>query len=193
MLHRFAIADLPTMPWKNGGGRTREVVCWPPGADMAACDWRVSIASITRSGPFSVFAGMDRHILLLAGDGVLLDAPGHWRHALDTPLQPFAFAGDAAVDCTLRGGESTDFNVMTRRGAVQADVQVLCHSAPLRETTGGVLLAVHGGWTLETGATRLDVQAGEGVWWADAAHDWGCTPHCARARLVAVRLTSMGE
>jgi environmental stress-induced protein Ves len=195
MFTRFAIADLPRMPWKNGGGSTREVVCQPPGAGMDAFDWRVSIATIAQSGPFSVFAGIDRSIILLEGDGVHLSAPGHWEHALTTPAQPFAFSGDLAVDCRLLGGESTDFNVMTRRGVVAAAVQVHSAAAQLDSAWGGVLLALRGHWSLTDGAETLDLHAGEGVWWADAARCWQVQPRDSSddgpARLVSVGIASL--
>lgn len=191
MRHRFAIVDLPRTPWKNGGGSTREVVCQPPGAGMAGFDWRVSIATIAQPGPFSVFAGIDRSIVLLDGDGVQLHAPGHFEHRLDVPGQPFAFAGDVAVDCTLFGGESTDFNVMTRRGVVRADVQVHTARATLAAATAGVLLALDGDWSLNDGNTLLDVPAGQGVWWADTPTAWACSAGHAAARLLSVRIATV--
>lgn len=192
-LHRFAIADLPPMPWKNGGGSTREVVCQPPGAGMDRFDWRVSIASITQSGPFSVFPGIDRSIALLEGDGVQLRAPGHFDHRLDTPAQPFAFAGDLAVDCTLLGDASTDFNVMTRRGVVCADVAVHHGAATLPTAMGGVLLALEGGWQLASSQETLDVPAGHGVWWAEPVGTWQLQPRTAQARLLAVMIRPAGQ
>ena len=71
----FDLRSVPAMPWKNGGGSTRELACWPPGADTSGFDWRVSVASIAAAGPFSVFAGVDRNIMLLDGDGVHLAQP----------------------------------------------------------------------------------------------------------------------
>lgn len=192
MLHRFALADLAPTPWKNGGGSTREVVCQPPGTGMDSFDWRVSIASIAQSGPFSVFPGIDRTILLLAGDGVQLHAPGHFDHRLDTPALPFAFAGDVAVDCTLLGGESTDFNVMTRRGVVCADVAVHHSAATIPAAMGGVLLVLEGDWQLASAPKMLDLAPGQGVWWQGPAA-WRCTPTRAQARLVAVRVLPAGS
>lgn len=192
MFYRFAIADLPRTPWKNGGGSTREVVCQPPGAGMDSFNWRVSIASIAQSGPFSVFPGIDRSILLLEGDGVQLHAPGHFNHRLDTPGQPFAFAGDVALDCTLLGGESIDFNVMTRRGVVRADVAVCDGPTTVPTAMGGVLLALEGAWQLARGPKMLDVAPGQGVWWRGPSA-WRCTPTSAQARLVAVRVLPAGS
>ena len=88
-VHRFDIAALPAAPWKNGGGVTREIVCSPPGAGMEGFDWRVSIATIDKPGPFSAFAGVDRVIMLLDGTGVRLRShDGHIDHRLEVPYAP---------------------------------------------------------------------------------------------------------
>jgi hypothetical protein len=192
MLQRFAITDLAATPWKNGGGSTREVVCQPPGAGMDAFDWRVSIASIAQSGPFSLFPGIDRTILLLDGDGVHLQSGHGIDHRLTTPLEPFAFSGDLALDCTLLGGESTDFNVMTRRGVARAAVQVHRTHATLESSSGGVLLALHGGWTLSNGRETLELAPGQGAWWHGATA-WHGAAATAQARLVSVCIAPTGS
>ena len=111
------LATTPTVAWKNGGGSTRELACWPPGAGMDSFAWRVSVATIARPGPFSAFPGVDRQIMLLEGDGVQLQAgAGQWQHALTQRWAPFAFSGKEPVDCRMLGGVSTDFNLMLRRG-----------------------------------------------------------------------------
>ena len=68
----FDLNEIAPRPWKNGGGSTREIACWPQGADMDSFGWRVSIATIAQAGPFSAFPGINRQIMLLAGDGVQL-------------------------------------------------------------------------------------------------------------------------
>ena len=211
-LRRFAVDSLPVTPWKNGGGSTCEIACWPPGAGLADFAWRLSIASIALSGPFSVFAGVDRSIMLLDGDGVhLLSVPStdstqtgqvDIDHRLDTPLQPFSFTGDNAVHCTLLGGPSRDFNVMTRRGEWHADVQVLSSSVSTQAAPHGMLLAVHGSWQL--GAGHDPLQAGEGLVWTDESASWHIAPQLepqlqpqseagareTQPRLLLVRLSS---
>jgi environmental stress-induced protein Ves len=183
-LQRFTVDSLPVTPWKNGGGGTCEIACWPPGAGLADFAWRLSIASIARSGPFSVFAGVNRCIMLLDGDGVHLmsvqstDSTQTGQvdidHRLDTSMQPFAFSGDNAVHCTLLGGPSRDFNVMTRRGEWHADVQVLSSSVSTQAAPHGMLLAVHGSWQL--GAGHDPLQAGEGLVWTDESASWHIAP-----------------
>ena len=83
-VHLFASTQLAASPWKNGGGTTQEIACWPPGAGLESFSWRISIARIARSGPFSAFPGIDRVITLLDGAGVRLhSADGEIDHAGD--------------------------------------------------------------------------------------------------------------
>ena len=56
--------------WRNGGGWTREIHAEP--ADAGDWGWRLSIAEITADGPFSTFEGVDRELVLLAGEGLRL-------------------------------------------------------------------------------------------------------------------------
>ena len=68
-------SDSQRVRWKNDGGWTTEIAREP--ADAAeAFRWRVSIADIESDGPFSNFPGVDRDLLLLAGNGIELDIDG---------------------------------------------------------------------------------------------------------------------
>lgn len=187
----FASAQLPCTPWKNGGGTTREIACLPAGACAADFQWRLSIAEIAASGPFSVFAGIDRVITLLSGDGVrLFTADGHIDHALSQPLQPFAFPGDVVLDCTLLGSTCQDFNVMVRRsfGAAQVQAQQQTWSLPAH----GALLVQQGRWrlTLPDGSTTLmDASAQDGAHWSGLTGAASVHPLTADAQLLAVTIT----
>ncbi|WP_431125927.1 HutD/Ves family protein [Variovorax paradoxus] len=185
-VHRFSRAALLATPWKNGGGTTQEIVSWPPGAGLGSFGWRASIATIAAAGPFSVFAGVDRSIMLLEGDGVrLFTQDGRVDHALDVPHRPFAFSGDDAIDCALLGAASSnDFNIMTRRGEWRADVRVLAHASAIEPAPHGVLLALRGAWRLNGEACA----EGEGLCWTDAAQAWQAVPEGEGARLAAVRI-----
>ena len=190
-LHRFDTARLAATPWKNGGGTTREIVCQPPGAGMDGFDWRVSIATIAAAGPFSAFPGVDRVIMLLAGAGVRLHSvAGQVDHRLDTPGAPFAFAGDIALDCELLGGASTDFNVMTRRDRLRAEVRVVDAACAIAPAERGLLLALNGSWQLQADAGPLTCAADTGLWWDGALQRWRATPQRPGATLVVVRLES---
>jgi len=189
-VHRFARGTLPVMPWKNGGGITCEIASWPVGAGLDHFDWRVSIATIAASGPFSVFAGVDRTIMLLDGAGVRLRAAdGSLEHRLDQPHQPFAFSGEIALDCTLLGNASSDFNVMSRRARCVADVTVLNCAESLAAAASGLLMSLRGSWHANNGETDATLTAGAGLWWADASTGWTLAPNGDSAQLVSVRWT----
>jgi uncharacterized protein len=121
-------ADLVATPWKNGGGVTREVAAFPPGAGLDAFLWRVSVAEVAQAGPFSRFIGIDRTLVLLSGAGMWLDeangASGANTHALTQPLDIAQFKGDAQIDARLVDGPTRDFNLMVRSGAAVGEVDV---------------------------------------------------------------------
>ncbi|MEO6954519.1 MAG: HutD family protein [Polyangia bacterium] len=106
-------ANLVPAPWKNGGGSTTTIAVEPQGASLDDFDWRISLATIDRDGPFSSFPGIDRSLALVEGGGVELDVAGR-RVVLGQDV--LEFPGELAVTAKLHGGSTTDFNVMTRRG-----------------------------------------------------------------------------
>jgi environmental stress-induced protein Ves len=108
-------ADRVAVPWKNGGGVTRDVIVSPAGATMDDFDWRISIAEIAGSGPFSRFPGIDRKLAVLAGK-VALTVEGSAPVVLDPHSAALDFHGESAVQADLVDGPSMDLNVMTRRG-----------------------------------------------------------------------------
>jgi environmental stress-induced protein Ves len=99
-------------PWKNGGGATRDIATSPPGASFDTFDWRLSLAQVDRDGPFSRFDDVDRTLVLLSG-AMTLHEDDRQIHLVRN--EPFAFAGERAIEATVSGA-TLDFNVMTRRG-----------------------------------------------------------------------------
>ena len=102
--------DYPRMPWKNGGGSTEEITR-DAGHGLDGFGWRLSIADIGESGGFSTFAGYQRVITVLQGDGMTLRVDGRDTRPL-LALDPFAFAGESQVSCRLLGGPIRDFNLI---------------------------------------------------------------------------------
>lgn len=185
LMNRFSRDALQAMPWKNGGGVTQEVVCWPEGAGMDTFDWRISIARIASDGPFSAFPGVDRVITLLDGAGVrLLSSEGGFDHSLDVPLQPFAFAGDVPVEARLLAGTCSDFNVMTRRNSCRSAVTVCRESLVLETCPAGLLMAVQGRWL----ANGQILSPGQGLWWESGGHSWSLESADNGAALLAVTI-----
>jgi len=107
-------AERTPVPWKNGGGLTREVAVSPPGSDLTAFDWRVSIAEIRTPGPFSLFEGIERRMAVLDGR-LSLAIDGRPAITLTPETEPVAFAGDLPAVAAPLGAQVTDLNVMTRR------------------------------------------------------------------------------
>lgn len=107
--------DLAVVPWRNGGGVTREVAAFHDPSAGADFLWRLSIATVNADGPFSNFAAIERTIAVLAGRGIALQLPDRTVSVTDDG-DPFSFAGETPVHARVIDGETTDLNVMTRRG-----------------------------------------------------------------------------
>ncbi len=193
-LQRFDRTTLTATPWKNGGGMTREVVCWPPGASLDTFHWRVSIATIARDGPFSAFPGIDRVITLLEGGGVHLTSDdGRIDHRLDTPMQPYAFAGEASVHARLLADVCEDFNVMARRAACRAQVRVVRQAGEV-SAPQGLLLVTQGVWSAQiAGQDAQSLPVPHGLWWDGAMAAWQLHPRTPEATLLAVTIEPAPE
>ena len=114
------------MPWKNGSGTTTEIAIDPPDADVGGrFRWRLSIADVERSGPFSAFAGYERTIMVIAGQGMDLSVGGRPARRLDRAFEPFVFSGDAPAECQLLGGPIRDFNLMVDRSSLRSRLEVV--------------------------------------------------------------------
>jgi environmental stress-induced protein Ves len=116
-----------SVPWKNGGGMTREILREP--AEPAAFDWRLSLATIDSPGPFSAFDGYHRTLVLVTGAGVELNFSQHGTSRLSTPGQTVSFDGAWQTSCTLLDGSSTDLNLIVSAERAQSTSR----SAPLTE------------------------------------------------------------
>ncbi len=120
MIRHLLASERIAVPWKNGGGVTREVAVCPQGADMDTFLWRVSMAEVTEAGPFSCFEGIDRHLTVLRGS-LQLNLAG--KRLRLNPLDSLAFAGDVPVLGAPIEGPVTDLNIMVRRGQVRAQTR----------------------------------------------------------------------
>lgn len=96
------------MLWKNGAGFTLEIARSQGEADF---DWRISMADVTTSGPFSLFPNKQRIISVLDGQGMVL-------HVDDLPAKTlnqgdiFAFHGESQVQSELVDGAIRDLNLI---------------------------------------------------------------------------------
>jgi environmental stress-induced protein Ves len=104
--------------WKNGGGVTYEAVRVPPGGEPFS--WRVSVAHIEKSGPFSDFAGYERRMMLLQGRGLDLTFGDGRRIELRKMGDWVAFDGAGSPHCDLLDGTCIDLNLMTSKSLTAA-------------------------------------------------------------------------
>jgi environmental stress-induced protein Ves len=137
--------------WRNGGGWTREIHA----EGGPAWTWRLSIAELEGRAAFSRFPGVDRELVLLAGDGLQLEFDDGPVHALAPPCQRLRFAGERGLQGAPLGGRAQCFNLMWRREAVEA---ALWH----RPLAGAMVVFVDPGstWALHLLAGRVRFEGG---------------------------------
>jgi environmental stress-induced protein Ves len=129
-------------PWKNGAGITREIAAFPPGSGLETFGWRVSIADVDADGPFSIFPGIDRTLIILSGEGIALDVAGR-SSRLRPGEAPYSFPGDQPARSALLGGPVTDLNIMSRRGEIAHEVTAISRPRSL-QVEEGVLVWITG-------------------------------------------------
>jgi len=119
-------SDYRIMPWKNGLGSTVEIAIEPPDASASGdFNWRLSVATIGASGPFSSFPGFDRILVPLSGGSVEL-AHGESAPAVKlAKYEPYKFKGEWETQCNIDAEVARDFNVMVKRLWGKAQVKSL--------------------------------------------------------------------
>ena len=159
------------MRWRNGGGWTRELLCWPQAQDWRA---RVTVADIEADGPFSKFPGVRRWFCPIQGDAVELRFPGETtpvRMGADSEI--LLFDGQDAPDCVRLGRFTRNFNLMVQgtEGLVRPLAEPLQVS---RSATWLGIFSMNAGtvcWAEADGAEGglVEVPAMSLVWTTDAA------------------------
>ena len=99
-----------SMPWRNGVGVTREIARAPALGERFA--WRLSLASLQVSGPFSSYPGYQRCVALVDGHGFHLHVAGAEAQKLAVRGAHALFAGAAEARCELLDGPCTDLSLM---------------------------------------------------------------------------------
>lgn len=138
-------ADHRRMPWKNGRGETVEIAVFPQGATVDTFDWRISMATVSEDGPFSVFDGIDRTLSIIEGAGLVLFVEGRDAVLLTQTSMPHPFPADAQTTAKLANGTITDLNVMTRRGRFSHSVEKIVAPMTLGPSAGATLVLCHRG------------------------------------------------
>ncbi|WP_181179192.1 HutD/Ves family protein [Methylibium rhizosphaerae] len=152
------LADAAPVPWRNGGGLTRELLAWPAPHDWAL---RVSVADIDSDGPFSAYPGIERWFVVLEGEGVRLGHDGEAPLELGPRSEPHRFDGALGPACTLRNGPTRDLNLMVRRGRATGAFDAVLPGEPRCCAAG-----LHALYTTVPGTLQRD----DGAQWPVPAH-----------------------
>ena len=130
-----------SMPWRNGSGVTLEIAR-EPAADSEFL-WRLSLATVANSGPFSGYPGYRRSVSLIAGNGFRLDIGGQESAILDSVGATALFSGGASTGCTLINGRSTDLSLIVREpGTIISVTRIQDTAARIVPLQSGTLNAV---------------------------------------------------
>lgn len=190
--------ELIATPWKNGGGITRELASYPADAALDDFLWRISIAEVHQSGPFSVFPGIDRIIALLDGDGMQLESGDGSVHNLTAPFTPYRFRGEDDVHATLAGTACRDFNLMLRRDAVGGSMEIRrqAHDVTIHRASFMTLFCAQGLWEIiPAHGMRVELGRQQALIGGMAEGNLALAPLQPGSVLVAVSITplSTGE
>jgi environmental stress-induced protein Ves len=161
----FPQSEFGPMPWKNGGGSTREIVRVPENTEH--WQWRLSIADITADGPFSAFPGCTRSLTLLEGAGMALQFTDRTCD-LRPPYASCRFAGEETPECTLHDGATVDFNAIWRRDAVTIQVERRAMHGSLwclpEPGVSWFVLLLSGTLALKDQKHAPQISVGDGLW-----------------------------
>ena len=142
MLTTLSPETFKTIPWKNGLGHTTELAI-SSGGNLDNFDWRLSIASVVNDGDFSNFSGYQRNLVLIEGEGLILDHRNGDIDELTNLLDISHFDGGSKTHGSLVNGGIKDFNIMTKQNSFTAEVNcyVKQHSANIALLTNRIIFA----------------------------------------------------
>jgi len=107
--------------WKNGLGSTLELAI-NEGGTIDNFDWRISIADVKSDGPYSSFEGYTRYLTPIEGEGTALTHNDDHCENL-TKFETAIFDGGSVTVGKLNNGPIKNFNVIAKRGLVDAIVR----------------------------------------------------------------------
>lgn len=172
-------ARLPGVPWRNGGGTTRELRVGPA---VDGSTWRVSVAEIVGAATYSRFDGLQRWSAVVAGEGLDLEVDGEVRRVDRGPA--LTYPGEAVVHAVPVDGPVLNLNLMVDRawgtgrmrrrivdGAGRWDASVVAlwvlagevRVDDARAVAGQVVLPRRAGWFGASAATLVEVAVTAGA------------------------------
>ena len=156
MMRILRNADYRRMPWKNGGGETREIAASPEGASLDNFDWRLSMARVASDGPFSQFPGIERTLSVLEGNGIVLTIEGMPPILLGKARAPFGFDASVKAEAALKDGPIVDLNVMSRKGRARHHCyRILVEGKVDLEAKTTVIFSIADELTVDDGKSKI--------------------------------------
>lgn len=180
-LTRLTADDFKRVPWANGQGTTLELVRREDKG--GALLHRLSVADVVEPGPFSPLPGIDRVITLIDGAGFDLDFGGMQPAVTLRPFEPLAFSGDWPTSASAVHGPSRDFNVMTARGKVTAEVEAVTTSTRVDADLLAYVFVAKGRFVAQASNRRVATDAGELIC-CEGEETLALTPEPASVALV---------
>lgn len=125
-IRHLKVEDARRLPWKNGLGVSLELARADLPGETRDDEflWRISTSTVPVDQPFSGYAGVDRWIVVTGGQGLVLDHGKEAPAGRVAPFVPYRFSGEWPTTAHVVVGGVPDFNVLTRRGRVSAEVEV---------------------------------------------------------------------
>ena len=124
------------MPWANGLGTSYEVAS-DRNAD-GEWTWRVAIAPVVVDGQFSSLPGVDRELVVIEGNGMVLNVDSE---SVKCEFgQVIRFSGDSTTFARLVDGPVVDLGLMTVRDSVIGSMVVIADIGDVIESD--VIVAV---------------------------------------------------
>ncbi|GAA1409443.1 hypothetical protein AUR04nite_24520 [Glutamicibacter uratoxydans] len=170
-------ADLPPQPWKNGKGITRTLFS-DASESSGEWTWKISIAEITGTQPYSHYSGVRRGQVALGPGAVDLVLNG--RQVLLPVEGTIVFEGEDDVSATPHSEGFLDLNVMGFRECWNPAVSIV--DSPRLQFEDGVLQVLI---ALEDTCTLN----GEQLSYLDAAQLLEDSPIEASGKFVVASLT----
>jgi environmental stress-induced protein Ves len=164
-----------------------ELAIEPPDAGLAGAPflWRLSIADVRASGPFSRYPGYERRIMLIDGNGMTIDAGINGVFALER-YRPVPFSGDWEVGGRLKDGPVRDFNFFIDRKRMAGTLEAVNLNATRDIAANGDTVAIHvlQGWVKGYAAGDTLILAGDETMTLEPPPSGAV---CAVARIAALR------
>jgi len=118
-------AEHAEAPWKNGSGTTLEIAAEPAGSRAGdGFAWRLSAATVEASGPFSLFPGYRRTLMLYEGAGIDLSFDRAGPSLLREPYAVACFDGAWETHGELVDGPVRDVNLIADPARIAVTFEV---------------------------------------------------------------------